>query len=167
MILSDQTQWSLLERVRDGEIRNDPLKDMRDDCLVNRVFLDGGEFGCGETLILKMWSRPGISGLLRRITRTAPFMNEALALRVLREQGVRVPQLLGHKHLGSLLPPYTDALFVEDLGSCEFSGEHIKGLLALGRAEEARTIVSDVLDMTERMVDARIIEQLKPAKSNR
>jgi len=154
MILSDEVQWSLLGRVRDAEIPNETLKAVRGDCRVSRLFLDDE-----QTLILKMWSRPGLSGFVRRISRTAPFLNEALALRVLYDRGVSVPALLGYKQLKRFLPPFTDVLFIEDLGSCEFASEHLKVLMADGREEEARAIVREVLDMTESMVHARIIDR--------
>jgi hypothetical protein len=154
MILSDEVQTSLIEKARNGEIRSETLKDQRGDCRVSRLFLDDE-----RTLILKMWSRSRLSRAFRRMTRTAPFMNEALAMKVLYEQGVSVPQLLGYLKVRGLFPPYTHALFVEDLGSCTFASEHLKVLIAEGRQEEGRAVVSEVLDITEKMVMARIIDR--------
>jgi hypothetical protein len=92
------------------------------------------------------------------MTRTLPFHKEQRGIELLRRSGIRVPALLGHERIQGMGLPFTDALFLEDLGPCTMAVKHVKKLIRERREEELQRFVGECIDMTRRIVAAGILD---------
>jgi hypothetical protein len=111
-----------------------------------------------STVILKFWSRPGLKGWLRRLTRTSSAWREFEALSRLHRAALSVPEPYGLCRVEAEGAPYTDALFMEDLGPATWGPKHFLGLLREGRQAEAQAFLETLIDFTERMLQAGVID---------
>jgi tRNA A-37 threonylcarbamoyl transferase component Bud32 len=111
-----------------------------------------------STVIMKLWKRPGIAGHLRRATGTDPGGRESRALARLLEAGIAVPAPLGTASFVLAESEFTDALFLEDLGSCETAFEHLKSLIRMGEEARVERFLGEVVEMTAAIVERDIID---------
>jgi hypothetical protein len=160
MILARELRRSLIRQLKDGTAHQEDLKKRAGlnprtgDCRVIRVFR-----GDDPPVVVKLWRRPGISGALRRAARATPLQNELAAMTRLRRFGVNVPSPLGSLRIDESGFPYTDALFLEDLGDCTVAVEYVKRLIREERKADLRDLLEGIVDMTVRMVDARVFDR--------
>jgi hypothetical protein len=152
-VLESERRSELIRELAKGTLRHQELKSRSSDCRVLRV-----QISDTETVILKIWNRPGLPGVLRRMTRTLPFHKEQKGIELLQQSGVRVPARLGHERIQERGLPFTDALFLEDLGVCTNAVEHVKRLRREGREEELQRFVGECIDMTRKIVEAGILD---------
>lgn len=152
-VLESGRRRELIREFSKGTIRYQELKNRSSDCRVLRL-----QISDTESVILKIWNRPGLPGLLRRITRTLPFHKEQKGIELLHRSGVRVPATLGHERIQGLGLSFTDALFLEDLGQCTIAVKHVKKLRLEGREEELQRFVDECIDMTRKIVEAGILD---------
>lgn len=127
----------------------------REDSLIARIHAPTESPG---TAIVKLWTRPGITGWIRRVSGTSSSQREFRALTRLHSSGVSVPRVLAHLRLNETEIAYTDALVLEDIGSSVTALQHIKLLIAEGREEALRTIEDTIIDMTCGLVRAGIVD---------
>lgn len=146
----------LADMARDALALED-LKQREGDCRVARLAGDG-HGGDGHGLVIKLWRRTGGRALLRRITRSTPAQREYRALVRLREAGVAAPEPYGLERISHAKLPYTEALFLEDLGPCERAMTFYQGLIAQGRSAAAATLLDDIVDLTVGVIDAGIVD---------
>jgi len=151
--LTREQRHDLILRLASGELAQRDLKEREGDCRVLRV-----EPEPGQTLIVKVWNRPGLRGVLRRLTSTTPFQRELTALERLHDVGVRVPAVLGAGRIRVAGFPFTHVLLLEDLGDCRFAIDHVKGLLRAGRIEAVEKFLEEVVEMTGRLLAARLAD---------
>lgn len=143
----------MVDQVAAGSLPYAELKSRVDDCCVLRL-------GMGpDRVILKMWNRPGLTGLARRLSRSSPLEKELRGLLLLHRAGVRVPRPIAHLLIEHSPLPYTHALFLEDLGTCTMAVRHLKQLTTDGRREEAEAFLDSCVEMTRRLIASRIIDQ--------
>jgi hypothetical protein len=125
----------------------------------NRLVVRWKETASGDSIVVKMWSRPDLRGTLRRWLRIAPSDREHRNLVHLHRLGVSVPRALGVARLAPSIAGYTDALFTEDLGECETATERLKRLLRTGDERQALRLEDDVIDITRRLVEAGMLDE--------
>jgi hypothetical protein len=152
-VLEPERRRELIRELANGTLRHQELKSRASDCRVLRL-----QISDTQSVVLKLWNRPGLPGLLRRMTRTLPFHKEQKGIELLQRSGVRVPARLGHERIQELNLSFTDALFLEDLGTCTKAVEHVKKLRREGREEELQRFVDECVDMTRRIVEAGILD---------
>jgi hypothetical protein len=152
-VLESERRRDLIRELAKGALPQQELKSRSSDCRVLRI-----QISDTESVILKIWNRPGLRGLLRRLTRTLPFHKEQRGIALLRQSGVRVPAALGHERIQGTGLPFTDALFLEDLGTCTMAVKHVKRLMREGREEELQRFVDECVEMTRKMVAAGILD---------
>ena len=144
----------LIRDLATGSIRRMDLKERPGSCRVVRVYgKDGGSW------VVKMWNRPGLRGLLRRLSGTAPHQRESRCLTRLRRQGVSVPEALSVMRVAHPSLPFTDALVLQDLGECEIALEHVKRLVRAGRQAELDAFLESIVELTAGMVEAGVIDR--------
>jgi hypothetical protein len=143
---------ALIEELLAGDLASQKLKE-RNDASTLRVHIESD-----ATLIVKLWKRPGIPGHLRRATGTDPAGREFRALARLLEAGIAVPAPLGTASFALAGSEFTDALFLEDLGSCETAFEHLKILIRLGDEARVERFLGEVVAMTAAIVERDIID---------
>lgn len=121
--------------------------------LIAREHLRGG-----QTLVMKMWSRPGVRTLFRRISRTGSCDYEYRNLCLFQDLGVPVPRPLGMCRLPPNPNGYVDALFMEDLGECTSSTEYVKNIVRKSLSDELHTFDEQLIDMTSKIVRGRVVD---------
>ena len=152
-VLASERRRDLIRELAKGGLRQEELKSRSGDCRVLRFQLSDS-----ESVILKIWNRPGLRGLLRRLTRTLPFHKEQRGIALLRQCGVKAPAALGHERIQGMGLPFTDALFLEDMGTCTMGVKHVKRLVREGKEEELQRFVEECVDMTRKIVAAGILD---------
>jgi hypothetical protein len=110
-------------------------------------------------LIVKMWARPGAKSQLRRVLKLAPSQNEWRNLHRLTRARIAVPRPLGFCRITPKISAYTEALFMEDLGSCESGTDYLKRLLRSGDDGAASAFEDLVIEMTQRLVNAGMLDE--------
>ena len=152
MITAQQmSAWT--EHFCTGQLQYEILQDKRPRSVVVRLK------PCdAETVIAKFWNRPGLRGMLRRLTRTDPVSKEVRTLRRFRRSRVRVPKVLGHWQVNDRSLPYTGALFLEDLGECILAMEHVKTLILDGKEDELHEFEEQLIDITWNVLAAGIVD---------
>lgn len=114
--------------------------------------------GPSQTTVVKLWVRPGVRGLIRRLTGTASAMREWRTLDCLYRARASVPKPYACLHLSSAAAPYTDALFLEDLGPCQTALEFVKGLFRQGQDDRLVAFEDDVISLTDTIIRAGIVD---------
>ena len=142
---------SLAQRVADGEVELEVLR--KAGSLTGRLRL-----ASGATVIVKLWSRTGVRGALRKQTRTNPAMREWRVLRKLERLGVRAPRVLKICYLRRGGAQYTEAIFIEDLGRTVEGLEHLKSLIQSGQPEAAAVYEEYLIRTTETMIRAGVLD---------
>ena len=106
----------------------------------------------GERVVVKLWNRPGLRGLIRRWSRTNPGGREWNALHRLSAAGLEVPTPLAY--LPDLGPPsvHTEALITADLGRCGDAVEELKGLIRDGNRTREQFFVETLIEVTRTMI---------------
>jgi hypothetical protein len=125
----------------------------------NRLVIRWREVDSGQTVVVKLWSRPDLRGAVRRTLRIAPCHREWRNLTRLMRQDVAVPRPLGLATVVPDIAGYTDALMMEDLGECETATEHLKRLLRAGDERGAQALEDAVIEITRRLVDAGMLDE--------
>src|SRR5688572_653644 len=92
----------------------------------DRIVIRRREAAPQDPVIVKMWSRPDLRGVLRRILGIASHQREWRTLVRLRSVNMSVPRPLGCCRVIPSIAGYTDALFMEDLGDCEAATDYLK-----------------------------------------
>ena len=110
------------------------------------------------SVVVKLWTRPGVRGTIRQISRTGPLDRELRVLRHLRRFGVDVPDVLGSCRVRSPHVPYTNALVLEDLGRVGTAMDHLKDLIASRSGQAANDFEDQIIELTRKIVDARVID---------
>jgi hypothetical protein len=139
----------------DGRTEGESLTSARQDSVVVRLHP-----ALGPSVILKLWRRPGVRGLLRRVSGTAPRQREAKALALLGSVGALVPTVLSHGRIERRESSWTDALLLEDLGSCVPALDFVKSLIQAGgsRKQQVDDFLDAVVDLTCLMVEHGILD---------
>ena len=125
----------------------------RKDGMVSRLTM-----GDGRTVIVKLWVRPGLRGALRWMTGTASAIREWRTLRRLHAMGVGVPRAFGCCRLSREALPYTDALFMEDMGVCETAFDRLKRLIAEGNENLIAGFEDALIELTTTVLRAGIVD---------
>lgn len=125
----------------------------------NRMVIRWRAAGSGESMVVKLWSRPDLRGGLRRLLRIAPSDREWKNLVRLSQFGVAVPRPLGFSRVAPSIAGYTDVLFMEDLGECETATEHLKRLIRAGDELEALRFEDAVIEITRQLLEAGMLDE--------
>ena len=150
--LTSEAGRQLVLGMERGDHVREKLKE-RADSMTLRLWIDP------ETpVIVKLWSRGGFAGRIRRLTGTDPARREARALTSLLDAGIAAPAPLGVSVLGSEADHFTDALFLEDLGSCDTAFEHLKRLIREGEEERVVDFLDEVVEITGTIVERGIVD---------
>lgn len=112
----------------------------------------------GGTVIIKLWNRPTLRGVLRRLTRTNIGWQEYAALQRLVSHHIGTPIPLGYLRLHDSTVPYTEALVSSDLGECADSTEYFKALLQAKREGEVREFEDHLVRTTAGLLAAGLID---------
>jgi len=124
----------------------------------NRVVIRWRGAVSGASLIIKMWSRTGLKGGLRRLLRIASCDHEWRTLVRLRRVHMDVPRPLGMCRLKNSIASYTDVLFLEDLGECDSSSDYLKRLIYEGQEQQVLRFENVMIRMTEQILAAGMID---------
>lgn len=125
----------------------------------NRVVIRWRETDAGDSIIIKLWSRPDLRGELRRWLRIAPSDCEWKNLLRLSKFNVAVPSPLGFSRATPSIAGYTDVLFMEDLGDCETATEHLKQLIRAGEEQQALRFENAVIEITRQLLEAGMLDE--------
>lgn len=136
------------------DLDNSRVINRRKDCMVVRC----GDVETGNSIIVKMWSRQGLKGLVRRVLRITPGFHEWRSLSRMRAAGVPVPVPLGFCNVSPSFLGYTEALFLEDLGACESASTHLKKLIQGRNEKSVIAFENELIDITEQIVRAGILD---------
>jgi hypothetical protein len=135
-----------------GEFPHEKLKE-ESDALTLRLHLPAD-----DSVIVKLWQRPGARGVLRRLTRTDPASREHHALERLHRSGIPVPLPLGISRIEIDGLPFTDAFFLQDLGPCQTALHHLQLLIRAGHERAVAGFLDEVVELTAAVVEARVID---------
>lgn len=124
----------------------------------NRIVIRWRRAEAGDSIIIKMWSRPDLRGSLRRLFGLAACNHEWRNLVRMNRSGIAVPCPLGFSRVLPAISGYTDALFMEDLGECEAATEHLKRLIGAGKEQQARDFEDVQIEMTAQMLAAGMLD---------
>jgi len=111
----------------------------------------------GESVVVKLWNRPGWRSLVRRWTRTNPARREWRTLCRLHHSGLFVPRPLAYVS-GLDRAAHTEGVVSQDLGQCSDAVEHFKHLLRSGTSEEEAEFVRQVVRATAVMVRLGLLD---------
>lgn len=123
----------------------------------NRIVLRWSANDRGS-IIIKMWSRPGVRGSIRRRTRTGSCDFEYANLARLHRAGVPVPKPLGMCQVPPNTCPYSDAVFMEDLGDCRPATDHLKRLIRENDEQAVARFEDEVIEITRRIINAGMVD---------
>ncbi len=124
----------------------------------NRIVIRWHCAETGDSIIIKMWSRPDVNGWLRRMLRIAACNYEWRNLVRMSGLGIAVPRPMGISQVMPSIVGYTDALFMEDLGVCESATEYLKRLIRMGHAQQLSIFEDAQIDMTAKMLDGGMLD---------
>ena len=111
----------------------------------------------GESVVVKLWNRPGWRGLVRRWTRTNSARREWRTLCRLHRVGLFVPEPLAYvAGLGQAV--HTEGVISRDLGQCSDAVEHFKGLVRSGARDQEAEFVRQVVRATAVMVHLGLLD---------
>ena len=141
----------------------DALRGSFDDANVinqreNRIVIRWRRAETGDSIIIKMWSRPDLNGRLRRLLGIAACNHEWRNLVRMSDFGIVVPRPLGLFRAVPSVAGYTDVLFMEDLGKCESATEHLKRLIRAGQEPQALSFENVQIEMTAQMLEAGMLD---------
>lgn len=111
-----------------------------------------------RTVISKVWAREGLRGTLRRLSRTSSCRREWRSMKRLRAAGLNVPSPLGIGRLPASGAPYTDVLFMEDIGESQIALDHVKQLIDLEDYDQLRRVEHEIIELTKRMLEAGVVD---------
>ena len=112
----------------------------------------------GRSVVIKLWARPDVKGIIRRTLHISSADHEWRNLRILYGLGVRVPKPIGFVNIGRNPSQHTDLLIMEDLGDCQESITYLKSCIQEGDEEGIQKLESSIIDMTVLMVRARLLD---------
>ena len=124
----------------------------------NRIVFRFHQSNAPNTFIVKMWSRPGIKGLLRRWSQTGSCDYEWRNLVAFESMGVPSPKPFGRYRLPLQKGKYTDAIFMEDLGQCTPSMDYVKSLIASGKLDQLNQFEQQLIEITARIVEGGMVD---------
>lgn len=124
----------------------------------DRILLRWHGQSSGRSTIVKLWSRPDLKGRIRRVLHLAACDHERRSMLRLLKIGMAVPYPFATGRLAPPLAGYTDVLFMEDLGPCESATEYFKRLITEGREADARRFEDAMIQMTEQIVMAGMLD---------
>jgi hypothetical protein len=112
----------------------------------------------GDSVVVKLWNRPGITGLLRRLSRTNAARREWMALVRLRQSGIMVPEPLAY--VQSIPDPaaHTEAMISGDLGPCDDAVEYLKELIRRNDLAGEHSFTSAIVESTAAMVRLGLLD---------
>lgn len=131
------------------------LEERRNDSLTARVACTGD-----KTVILKLWKRPGIQGKIRQLTRTGNLDREWKALGLLYNKGICVPEALACFRFNRPKNGFTDALVIQDLGSCKRIVDVIPEYIqkSNGTPHELIKLENKIINLTQSILEAGVID---------
>ena len=112
----------------------------------------------GDSIIVKMWSRPDLKGKLRRLLGIAACNHEWRNLTRMGDLNIAVPRPLGFCSVVPGIAGYTDVLFMEDLGNCESAMDHLKGLIRTGQEQLVLSFENMQIEMTAQIIEAGMLD---------
>ena len=124
----------------------------------NRIVIRWRRADSADSIIIKMWSQPGLKGKLRRLLRNTSAANERRNLARLSSANMAVPRPLGCCPVEPKIDGYTDALFMEDMGNCELSTEYLQRLIRTGQDQQALRFESVLIEMAAQILDAGMLD---------
>ncbi len=142
---------TLIDRFAANQIVTEQLK-LRSECAVYRIDLTP------ESVILKLWNRPGIRGVVRRCVGSSPAQKEMRAVRLLQKTGVSVPGIVGFHRVTIDNFPWTDAVFFEDIGNCEKAMNYVKYLLARQEEDDLAKFLDSIIEMTDSLIRGGVVD---------
>jgi hypothetical protein len=110
------------------------------------------------SVIVKLWARPDIKGMLRRLLRISSAYYEWRNLRVLHELGVRAPVPIAMVNMPRNRSGYTEAIVMEDLGPCKEAIKYLKATIASGDEQAVRAFEQQLIDITAAMVRGKVLD---------
>jgi hypothetical protein len=147
----------LTEAIAFGNVSFERLRteQRRQDGLIARVAIE-----TDKTVIVKLWKRPGVNGLIRRLTRTGNLDREWKTLNLLYNHNINVPKALACIRFDSPKNGYTDALVIQDLGSCVRGIEILSQYAEQGANADSKRLKfeKDVINLTSSIIEAGIID---------
>ena len=112
----------------------------------------------GYSVVVKLWSQPGLTQWVRRILGIRSIDYEWRNLGRAQELGMPVPRPLGRCSGGFDPAGYTDAIVLEDLGDCVPALNHIKFLIASGEEEHLREFEDEIISLTFEMASNELFD---------
>ncbi len=110
----------------------------------------------GSSVIVKLWARPGLRGILRRMTHTGNLHREWWALTKLHHCGIPVPAPLLKLRFQERPRGYTEGMLCEDLGECQRANLRLEQLVAAG--ESTAAFDREIVEMTGAVLAAGIMD---------
>lgn len=111
-----------------------------------------------EKVVIKLWKKPGLSGFLRRISRTGNVYLEWNVMNLLHDSEVRVPCPLGLFQLPSAPGGYTDAVVMSYFEKSERGIERLR-ILAEQKDDAKRLAFEEsVIELTEAVLKAGVLD---------
>jgi len=112
----------------------------------------------GGSVVIKLWSRPGLKGAIRRSLGASTLDREWQSLCRAHELGVRVPTPLGSSALPANPDGQTAAMVSADIGPCITAVDHLKRLIASGAEPAAAEFEGELVAQTGLMIDGGLID---------
>lgn len=113
----------------------------------------------GQSVVVKMWKRPGPRGWYRRLTRTGNLDREWTILHRLYARGLPVPQPIARCRFRRPLNGYTDAILIEDLGRWPRAIDQVRKMLDSGDETVYRTFETGLLELTSDVLEAGVVDE--------
>ncbi|GAB6060080.1 lipopolysaccharide kinase InaA family protein [Desulfonatronum parangueonense] len=112
----------------------------------------------GDSVVVKLWNRPGPRGALRRWTRTSSARREWRTLCRLHRSGLFVPRPLAYMARLGQGAAHTEGVVSGDLGRCSDAVEHFKELIRSGSGDQEAEFVRQVVRATAVMVRLGLLD---------
>jgi hypothetical protein len=152
-LLTQAQMTRCLDDLRDSFDRAEIVARHANRAIVRWRFID-----TGQSVIVKLWSHRILAGTVRRLLGVAPPDWEWRNLIRLDKAGMPVPRPLGRCVVEPRIAGYADAVFMEDLGNCELSTDHLKRLIQTGQEHEALRFEDTLIEMAERLAKAGLLD---------
>lgn len=110
------------------------------------------------SVVVKLWNRPGLRGLVRYLSCSSAARREWTALKRLSESGVPVPEPLAYIPRLSGPAAHTQALITRDLGECGDVLEYLKELIQQGDQQKEQDFCDEIIRVTAVMVRLGLLD---------
>ena len=112
----------------------------------------------GLTVVIKVWERALVRGIVRIVSYTSPTRREYVALQHLYRSGVSVPRVIDRFVTSERSGVVREAVVMEDLGECSNGVDYLKQCLQHSESDALSRFDEQILEITGQFVRIGLID---------